>query len=114
MQRIFISDLHLAEIESPPFQSFLSLLRHHIRHVDALYILGDLFEVWVGDDDDAPVACALRDALSEASRYTKIYLIHGNRDFLIGTSFASACGITLLDDPHRLDEHTMLAHGDQF
>ena len=114
MGRIFISDLHLAEVDSPQFQTFLRLLRTEAPTADALYILGDLCEVWVGDDDDGPFARALGDALVQASGLTRIFFIHGNRDFLIGEAFARQAGITLLDGPQQLDEGTLIAHGDEF
>lgn len=114
MQRIFISDLHLADTESPQFQTLVRLLEEESERLAALYILGDLCEVWIGDDDDAPFALALRDLLARTSRSTEIALLHGNRDFLIGEQFAGQCGLKLLSDPYLLDQQTLIAHGDQF
>ena len=119
----FISDLHLQAGDAPTFEAW----RHFMQHTpaDALFILGDLFEVWVGDDvlhADAVAAepliafearCA--QVLEAASQRLAIYFLHGNRDFLLGPAFAKACGMTLLGDPCVLDfagQRWLLSHGD--
>ena len=113
----FISDLHLQEQDPVTFAAWQNYLK--TTSADALFILGDLFEVWVGDDvldskkSGFESLCA--SALKAASRRLPIFLIHGNRDFLLGTAFASACNLTLLDDPCILDfggERWLLSHGD--
>ena len=114
MQRLFISDLHLAEVASPQFQTLSRLLQVESKRVDEIYILGDLCEVWVGDDDDAPFAAALRDIIREASNNSRVAFVHGNRDFLIGAQFARQCRLELLGDPQPIDPQTVVAHGDQF
>lgn len=116
-----ISDLHLSAQRPAVTQAFLHWLHTTVAQAKALYILGDFFEVWVGDDvlDDAqhgaeflPVIQALHDL---SARGVKLYGMHGNRDFLIGHRFAQACGMQLLEDPTLLeagDQRILLTHGD--
>ncbi|MEW6313194.1 MAG: UDP-2,3-diacylglucosamine diphosphatase [Pseudomonadota bacterium] len=114
---LFISDLHLCARRPRLTTRFLHFLEHDARHADALYILGDLFEYWAGDDDlddayNRDIVSALR-RLSESD--VRLYLMHGNRDFLMGERFAAACGGTWLTDPTLVDLHgtpTLLSHGD--
>ena len=113
---LLISDLHLEEQRPDITRAFLHFLQTRARQAEALYILGDFFEVWVGDDGMSPfqhdIARALRE-LSDAG--TRIFLMHGNRDFLIGPAFCRAAGCTLLKDPSivRLNgEPVLLMHGD--
>lgn len=113
---LFISDLHLDEASPATLALFERFCVGPARRADALYILGDLFEAWAGDDavDDGAerVAAALRQLRSAA---TATYLLHGNRDFLLGAGFAEACGMTLLADPSILsigDRRAVLCHGD--
>ena len=114
---LFISDLHLSPRSPGATALFLRFLAGRARQAEALYILGDLFEVWIGDDDlddpyNARIVAALR-AASDAG--LKIAFMHGNRDFLLGQRFAAATGIRLLADPHDLllPEWTfVLGHGD--
>lgn len=85
--------------------------------MDAIYVLGDLFEVWVGDDDDGPVANRVRDAVAAAARHCRIFVMPGNRDFLFGERFAKDTGATLLPDPALAEvdgERLLLAHGDAY
>ena len=116
MTTLFISDLHLDPARADITTQFLGFLRKEAHAADALYILGDLFEAWVGDDDPEPekrrAVAALR-ALSDDG--VPVFFMHGNRDFLIGERFASECGCTLLPDPYRLslyDSEVLLMHGD--
>lgn len=113
---LLISDLHLEEKRPDITRAFLLFLTTRARQAEALYILGDFFEVWIGDDGMTPfqheIACALRE-LSDAG--TRIYLMHGNRDFLIGQRFCREAGCTLLSDPHKVQlngESVLLMHGD--
>ena len=113
---LLISDLHLEEKRPDITRAFLHFLATRARQAEALYILGDFFEVWIGDDGMTPfqheIAGALRE-LSDAG--TRIYLMHGNRDFLIGQRFCREAGCTLLSDPHKLQmngETVLLMHGD--
>ena len=96
---------------------FARLLRADASAVDAIYVLGDLFEVWVGDDDDAPVADEVRTALAAAARRCDLFVMRGNRDFLLGERFAENVGATLLPDPAVVEvdgERVLLAHGDAY
>lgn len=113
---LLISDLHLEQERPDITRAFLHFLASRARQADALYILGDFFEVWIGDDAISPfqreIAQALR-KLSEAG--TRIYLMHGNRDFLIGKRFCREAGATLLPDPCLVEmggERVLLMHGD--
>lgn len=115
-ETLFISDLHLSADRPETVELFLGFLAARARSAQRLYILGDLFDAWIGDDDDtAPgpqVRAGLR-ALTAAG--TACYLMHGNRDFLIGRAFARDTGCTLLRDPSPLDldgTPTLIMHGD--
>ncbi|MGE0622519.1 MAG: UDP-2,3-diacylglucosamine diphosphatase [Pseudomonadales bacterium] len=112
--RLFISDLHLEEPDSTRFRAFARLLARESERAETIYVLGDLTEVWVGDDDDGPMAKALADVLRQTTARCRVALMHGNRDFLIGPAFAAATGVTLIDDPFLLDDGTLLCHGDAF
>lgn len=116
----FISDLHLQASEPATFAAWQRYMAG--TQADALFILGDLFEVWVGDDitdatDDPDAAFALqcRQVLQTTSARLPVYFMHGNRDFLLGDDFAKACGMTLLPDPTVLEfdgQRDLLSHGD--
>ena len=112
----FISDLHLSP-NTPKLTALLKqLLSDWEKDAEALYILGDLFEAWAGDDQmDNPFVEEVVTLLKNASQHYKIYFIHGNRDFLIGADFAAATGITLLEDNTLIDlygQKILIAHGD--
>lgn len=116
MTTLFISDLHLDPARPDITSQFLTFLSDEARAAEALYVLGDLFEAWVGDDDPEPekrrAIEGLR-ALSDSG--VPVYFMHGNRDFLIGERFARECGCTLLADPSLLelyDNKVLLMHGD--
>ena len=117
MATLFISDLHLDPARPQITELFEKYLASdEVRHADALYILGDLVESWIGDDDDAElpqrIARAIR-AVSDAG--VPVYLMVGNRDFLLGEDFARRAGFTLLDDGTVHDLYgrpTLLMHGD--
>ena len=116
MATLFISDLHL-EAERPEIgEQFLAFLAGPARNADALYILGDLFEAWVGDDDPSPYYASMKAAIRElADAGVPVYFMHGNRDFMIGERFAEETGVTLLADPCPVDIHgekVLLSHGD--
>lgn len=117
MSALFISDLHIDETRPAVLAGLQRLVQTEASTVDALFILGDLVEVWVGDDDDGPVAASIRETLTAASRRCALYVMHGNRDFLIGPTFASDTGATLLGDPSVVDidnDRVLLAHGDAY
>lgn len=114
---LFISDLHL-DISRPEMDRvFTGFLSGPARDCSTLYILGDLFEVWIGDDDPDPSKHAIIESIRAcADSGVRIFIMHGNRDFLIGDTFAGACNCTLLEDPTVIDLHgtpTLLTHGDQ-
>lgn len=115
-EHLFIADLHLCAERPETLRCFADFLRGRARQADHLYILGDLFDVWIGDDDPAPpipqIVAALR-ALTQAG--TRLRLMHGNRDFLLGEDFCANTGARLLSDPCTLDlfgTPTLLMHGD--
>ena len=113
----FISDLHLSPRSPGATSLFLRFLAGPARQAQALYILGDFFEAWIGDDDiDAPFHARIVAALRAASDAgLQIFLQHGNRDFLLGERFAAAAGVRLLPDPYDLalpEWSFVLSHGD--
>ena len=112
----FISDLHLEESRPDITSAFLSFLDEKAQAIDALYILGDFFEAWIGDDEKTPLQNQVAEALRQVSGTgTAVYLMHGNRDFLIGEDFCRRSGATLLPDPTVVDLYgtpTLLMHGD--
>lgn len=112
MQRIFISDLHLDDPLAPAFKRFAESLAVESRRVDEIYILGDLVEMWIGDDDDSNCAKQLRQTLKATVDQLPVYLMHGNRDFLFGETFARDTGVNLIDDPHQTEDGLLLSHGD--
>jgi UDP-2,3-diacylglucosamine hydrolase len=118
MKTLFISDLHLCE-ERPGINAlFTRFLDDVARDAEALYILGDLFEYWIGDDqlDHDPLARAVARQLTTAANHgTRIFFMRGNRDFLIGERFARDAGLTLLPDPAQItlgEQRILLMHGD--
>lgn len=116
MRNLFISDLHLEAKRPDITRAFLRFLDEQASQADALYILGDFFEVWLGDDNPDPLADQVSAALLALSqKNTAIYLMHGNRDFLIGKDFCRRSGATLLRDPTLIQlngERVLLMHGD--
>ncbi len=114
---LFISDLHLSPRSPGATALFLRFLAGRARQAQALYILGDLFEAWIGDDDiDDPYHARIVTALrATADAGVQISLMHGNRDFLLGQKFADAAGLRLLADPYDLtlpEWSFVLSHGD--
>jgi UDP-2,3-diacylglucosamine hydrolase len=116
MARLFVSDVHLDAAAPQATEQFLAFLATRAVHAEALYILGDLFEAWVGDDDEEPgnttVCRALRTLTAGG---VACFVLHGNRDFLLGSGFCQRSGCRLLRDPviAQLDgERVLLTHGD--
>lgn len=112
----FISDLHLSANRQDITQCFMTFLSEDAPKADALYILGDLFEVWVGDDDLNPFTKHIAQALHNLSLTTPVYFIHGNRDFALKSKYANRAGMTLLDEQTVVDLYgtpTLLMHGDE-
>ena len=112
MHRLFISDLHLDDPSSPQFLRFDECLAVEARVVDEIYILGDLVEMWIGDDDDGPLARALMDSLRRTTAQCAVFLMHGNRDFLFKEPFAERTGVRLIEDMYQPDADLLLCHGD--
>ena len=117
MDTLFISDLHLIQDRPQANERFFNFLEREAAGADALYILGDFFEYWIGDDDLAdPFNAVIAGLLRELTRGgTALYLMHGNRDFLLGEGFCKATGGRLLDDPSVIEfgsEKILLMHGD--
>lgn len=116
---LFISDLHLSPADPATAEAFAAFLAGPARQAQALYILGDLFEFWVGDDQLQDPFCAAqcRKIVELACRGVPIFFLPGNRDLLVGKRFALSCGLTLLPDPFIADiqgERVLLAHGDAY
>ena len=116
MATYFISDLHLERIESPITNIFTAFL-DDLNQNDSLYILGDLFESWIGDDNVSELSQYISDRLLVLSeRNISVAIMHGNRDFLIGEDFCKASSIKLINDPRIIEIDTkkvMLTHGDE-
>jgi UDP-2,3-diacylglucosamine hydrolase len=117
LRALFISDLHLTEERPEANERFISFLEAKARAADALYILGDFFEYWIGDDDLAePFNAVIAGLLKELTGHgVQLSFMHGNRDFLIGERFCAATGAQLLDDPTLAEIgglKTLLMHGD--
>lgn len=112
----FLSDLHLSPQLNGVTELFLDYLAGPARQAEGIYILGDLFEAWIGDDDDDPYHQSIIRAFKAASDAgATIFILRGNRDFLLGDRFAEASGTTLLSDPYFLElpgKSFVLSHGD--
>jgi UDP-2,3-diacylglucosamine hydrolase len=112
----FIADLHLCESRPDISGCFLTFLQTDAPQAERLYILGDLFETWVGDDDDDPYLLNIADALSKLSYSgTEIYFIHGNRDFLLGERYAKKSHMALLPEIDTINlygQKVVIMHGD--
>ncbi|MGE8234172.1 MAG: UDP-2,3-diacylglucosamine diphosphatase [Stenotrophomonas sp.] len=116
MTTLFISDLHLDPSRPAITELFLDFLRGEARQAEALYILGDLFEAWIGDDTPSSAADAVALALREVSDAgVPVYFIRGNRDFLLGNDYAARAGMRILPDPSVIQLYgkpVLLQHGD--
>jgi UDP-2,3-diacylglucosamine hydrolase len=129
MSLFFISDLHLHPSRPEITQAFYDFLSSTAHKAEALYILGDFFEAWLGDDDDTPMYKEVIQRLKDYSlgsgtankeqadnnQPIPVYIMHGNRDFLLGNTFANQANITLLNDPSVIEYHGcshLLMHGD--
>ncbi|GGI75157.1 UDP-2,3-diacylglucosamine diphosphatase [Shewanella gelidii] len=115
MKTLFIADLHLSADRPDITAAFERFIDSCQEDVDALYILGDLFEIWMGDDLAEPFALNIAAKLKQLSQTTPIFFIHGNRDFLISKPFAKAAGLTLLPEVCVINLYgtqTVILHGD--
>ncbi|WP_395498618.1 UDP-2,3-diacylglucosamine diphosphatase [Rickettsiella endosymbiont of Litargus connexus] len=118
MSTLFISDLHLSSDQPAITQLFLNFLQYQAKQAEALYILGDLFEIWVGDDNLSTYNQSIIAALAELTASgIATYFMPGNRDFLIGKRFIQQTGCRYLTDPTMIDLYgnpTLLTHGDSW
>lgn len=115
MHALFISDLHLSHHNPKVVDGFLRFLTEKANKADHLYILGDFFDAWIGDDDDDALYARIKSALKECSLHTKLFFIKGNRDFLIGDVFTEETGIEPLDDISTINldgTKAVIMHGD--
>lgn len=116
MTTLFVSDLHLDALEPAAGEQFLAFLQERALNCEALYILGDLFEAWIGDDDPDPFRARVCDALAQlTARGVPCFVMHGNRDFLLKSGFEQRTGAILLPDPVIAElqgERVLLTHGD--
>src|SRR5690554_2187871 len=112
----FIADLHLSPARPDIAALFQDFLQNRVAKADALYILGDLFDAWIGDDDTSDFAQRIQRALRELTDSgVPVYFIAGNRDFLIGQQFSQNTGVSVLPEPSLVDLYgkpTLLLHGD--
>ena len=112
----FIADLHLCEQQPQITKSFIQFCRNKARNARALYILGDFFEYWLGDDAIDNTARVVQVELLKLSQSgVELFFMAGNRDFLLGSDYAKQCGMTVLEEPHVIDlygEPVLLIHGD--
>ena len=114
-ETLFISDCHLDASRPEITRALTGFLERRAPQAEQLYILGDLFEVWLGDDDPVESRQSVVDALQRLARQIPVYFMAGNRDFLLGEDFAARVGIRLLDEPEMLQlgqHHSLLIHGD--
>ncbi|MBV2128087.1 UDP-2,3-diacylglucosamine diphosphatase [Rheinheimera sp. SM2107] len=112
---LFIADLHLSADRPDITTAFLRFLQEHASKAEALYILGDLFEVWIGDDNPEPLLTTVADALAELSKLTPVFFIHGNRDFILRQGYANRAGMQLLPQQQVINLYgtpTLIMHGD--
>jgi UDP-2,3-diacylglucosamine hydrolase len=116
MYSLFISDLHLNESRPQTTRAFFHFLYTQAINAEALYILGDFFDAWIGDDDESELAQDIASGLKKLSEQgVAIYFMHGNRDFLVGNTYAKKAGMSLIDDGIVIDLYgtpTLLMHGD--
>ena len=116
MTTLFVSDLHLDAVRPQLVALFLDFLKDEAARSDALYVLGDLFEYWVGDDDPQSVGVQVADGLAAlAQSGVPVFFLRGNRDFLLGAEYAARCGMRILPDPCVIDLYgkpALLMHGD--
>jgi UDP-2,3-diacylglucosamine hydrolase len=115
LRALFISDLHLSEDRPAANERFFEFVEKEVRGADALYVLGDLFEYWIGDDDLDDPFNAIVAGFFRGLAGTRLYVMHGNRDFLVGERFCRETGATLLADPATVDlgaGNVLLMHGD--
>lgn len=114
-ETLFIADLHLSAERQDLTQLFLRFMAERAVQADTLYILGDFFDAWIGDDDDDPFIEPIVTALADFGRDKSLYFMQGNRDFLLGEGFVGRCNGVLLQDPTVREiygQRVLLTHGD--
>ena len=115
MQTAFVGDLHLSADRPDITQAFLQFLQQGLHNVEALYIIGDLFEVWMGDDIAEPFTQEIATALACVAKQIPVFFTQGNRDFMLGKSYCNQAGMTLLPDifiTQLYGKSTVILHGD--
>lgn len=115
MTTLFISDLHLSHQTPEVVDGFFAFLRTTAANAEQLYILGDFFDAWIGDDDDDPLVQEVKGQLRHFTRQCPVSFMHGNRDFLVGEQFAKDTGVNLLPEQAVIDLYgrkALLLHGD--
>jgi len=116
MALLFISDLHLSPERSAVTRAFLRFLEQKAASAEALFVLGDLFEAWIGDDDTCPIGSEVQSAFKQLTdKGVALFIQHGNRDFFLGKRFMQATGATLLADEHLVEyrgQTALVMHGD--
>lgn len=116
MTTLFISDLHLSPLRPDITDCFLDFMTTEAVHAEKLYVLGDLFEFWIGDDDDSPFNILIKDAFKALTQQgVECYFTQGNRDFLLNKRFCKETGVQLLDDHTVINidgESVLVMHGD--
>ena len=115
--RLYVSDVHLLPGDTPEdarrLRAFTNLLRAAPdAEIDEIYVLGDLCEMWIGDDDDSPLVSTLTTLFQDLKARVALHFLPGNRDFLLGQAFADRSGLEILSDPYLLTDGTLLSHGD--
>ena len=118
MTVFFVSDIHLTEDKPDIAQAFFGFMDHYQAEISTIYLMGDLFEFWIGDQSTSPVIEQFKQRLRTLSdRKARIYIQHGNRDFLIGKTFCQQTGAQLLADPFVTElgpGRVLLSHGDLY
>ena len=112
---LIISDLHLTNVEGDKVNFFNTFCEDHASKADQLFILGDLFNTWLGDDVSLASHKAIISTLKELTKETKVFVMVGNRDFLLSHNFEAETGCTLINEPYQLEHNTkkfLLIHGD--
>jgi UDP-2,3-diacylglucosamine hydrolase len=115
MRILFISDLHLGHHSPKIVEGFFYFLQQQAADADQLYILGDFFDAWIGDDDDDALVAKIKRQLRDYSRNHPVFFLHGNRDFLVGEKFAQDTGVQLLPEFCQIDldgRAALIMHGD--
>jgi UDP-2,3-diacylglucosamine hydrolase len=112
---LIISDLHLTNVEGDKVNFFKKFCETHASKADQLFILGDLFNTWLGDDVSLSSHKAIISSLKELTKETKVFVMVGNRDFLLSHNFEAETGCMLINEPYQLEQNSkrfLLIHGD--